>query len=132
MVDDDRSLDDVLKEVFGEPISIYTDAQAVADGVLIPLLVGPQDTGHRITRSAFDELSDYYSAHGYPSYKTDDFYRFFFAELLPLVGAARAAYNEGSILTTNFDFQVVRQSEDRLWYLPNECGGVTMMLPSDY
>lgn len=132
VAEDGESLEDVLKELFGEPISTYTDAEAVADGVLIPLLAGRKDTGHRITRSAFDTLSDYYSRHGYASYKADDFYRFFFAELLPLVGAARNVYASGGILTTTFEFQVVRQSDDKLWYLPNECGGVTMMLPSDY
>ena len=132
MADEPRSLDDVLKEIFGEPIYSYTDADAIADGVLIPLIREKRDTGHRITRTAFDTLSEYYLNHGYSSYREPDFYRFFFAELLPLVTAARSEYRRGGILMTNYDFKVIRQGDDVLWYLPNENDGLTMMLPTDY
>ena len=38
----------------------------------------------------------------------------------------------GGILKTDFDFRVTNASDDVLWYIPNEIGGITMMKPEDY
>jgi hypothetical protein len=127
--------DDPLRELFGEPIYSYTDDQAVKDGVLVPFITDGGDTGHRITRNAYEELTQHYRAKGHAHYEESQFYRFFFHELLPLVPLALREYEEGRILTTDFDFRVRKYSpgeSHQLWYLPNERNGVTMMKPEDY
>lgn len=129
---DDDSLNDFLKKFYGEPIYSYTDQDAVADGILIPFVVGKKDTLHRITSNAFHELSEYHRKHSYPDYETTEFYRFFFSELLSLIPEARRVYNEGSILKTTYTFEVTKNDSEVLWYLPNELDGITMMLPGDY
>ena len=93
---DDGSLHDKLKEFFGEPIFSYTDRDAINDGVLIPFIAGEQNTLHRITSNAFNELAEYHRQRCYPKYEAPDFYRFFFYELLPLVGEAYRVYDQGS------------------------------------
>ena len=130
---DEKHNDDVLNELFGEAISSYTDEQAVGDGTLVPFVAGGKDTGHRITSNAYEELKRYYLGRGYENYKEAELYRFFFAELLPLVPAARLKYRQGGILTTNYDFRVSHRKHERvLWYIPNERGGITIMKPEDY
>ena len=122
-----------LESLFGEPIAKYSDAQAVADGMLIPFLVETRDTRHRITSNAFHTLTQHHPAHSYPEYQDADFYRFFFNELLPLIPEAVRRYERGSILQTTYEFAVVEKRKgDVVWYLPNEMSGVTMMLPEDY
>ena len=129
---DDSSLNDFRKKFYGEPIFSYADQDAVADGILIPFVVGKKDTLHRITSNAFNELSEYHRQHNYPDYETEDFYRFFFSELLPLIPEAHRVYDQGSSLKTTYDFEVTEKDSEILWYLPNEVNGITMMLPSDY
>jgi hypothetical protein len=130
---DEKNSDDLLNELFGEAISSYTDEQAVEDGTLVPFVAGGKDTGHRITGNAYGELKRYYSGRGHESYGDAEFYRFFFAELLPLVPAARLKYRQGGILTTNYDFSASHGKHERvLWYIPNEKGGITIMKPEDY
>lgn len=124
-----------LEELFGPVIYSYPDSQAIEDGVLIPFLT-PQgnDTKHRMTSNAYHALKDHHAPR-YAEYADADFYRFFFAELLPLLPAAHREWRNQSILTTDFDFRVEKYSpgkEKQLWYIPNETGGVTMLLPSDY
>ena len=129
---EDDSLDDKLEKFWGEPVYSYTDQDAVNDGVLVPFIAGKRDTLHQITSNAFNELSVYHRNNMYPNYDDAEFYRFFFYELLPLVGEARRVYGKGDILKTTFDFLMVKDaSEEILWYVPNEVGGITMMLPSD-
>lgn len=126
--------DDLLKQLFGEVIFEYTDAQAIEDGVLIPYVVNGRDTRHRITSNAYETLRRHY-APSYPEYKEADFYRFFFNDLLPLVPEAFKQWNRGEVLTTNYDFRVERydtEKDDQLWHMPNEVGGVTTMKPEDY
>jgi hypothetical protein len=130
---DEKNSDNLLKELFGEVVSSYTDEQAVEDGTLVPFVARGKDTGHRITSNAYRELKGYYLGHGYEGYGEAEFYRFFFAELLPLVPAARLKYRQGEILTTNYDFRVSHRKHERvLWYIPNERGGITIMKPEDY
>lgn len=129
--DDDK--DDMLQELFGEVVIFsYTDEQAVADGVLIPFMVGDKDTRHRITSNAHHELKEHYQAQGY-DYDDARYLGFFFHELLALVPLAVKEYRAGGILRTDYNFRVVKdERQEILWYLPNEIGGVTMMKPEDY
>ena len=131
---DNESLDDRLKKLFGEETVVirYTDQDAINDRVLIPFVVNKRDTLHRITSNAFGELSSHYRKNGYPEYSAEDFQRFFLLELLPLVPEAYRVYRQQSILKTTYDFEVTQRTSEILWYVPNEVGGVTMMLPSDY
>lgn len=122
------------RELFGEVIFAYTDRAAVGDGVLIPFMVNGQDTRHRITGNAYDALKDYHGPRC-PGYEDKDYSGFFFNELLPLVPEALRVHRKNGILTTDFDFRVTAYDPDRdkqLWYIPNELGGITEMLPSDY
>lgn len=129
---DDDSLENRLKGLFGEVVFRYGDAEAIEDGVLIPFVVGKRDTLHRITSNAFNELSDYHRLRSYREYEAQDFYRFYFLELLPLVPEAHRVWDNRSILRTTYDFEVTQRDSEILWYVPNEIGGITMMLPTDY
>lgn len=125
-----------LEELFGPVIFSYPDSQAVEDGVLIPFLTpNGRDTRHRMTNNAFDGLQEHYKKKGYADYTQDKFYWFFFNEFLCLAPYAVKEYNNGGVLTTDYDFKV-RKFEagkpEQLWYMPNEVGGVTMMRPDDY
>ena len=126
--------EDFLRKQFGDVIYEYPDSEAIADGILVPYLTpSGKDTHHRITTNAFNDLQAHYQPR-YPEYKFEDFYKFFFAEMLPLIPFAIKRWDEGEILTTDYDFRVIKDQErpDRLWHLPNEVGGVTTMLPGDY
>jgi hypothetical protein len=117
------------EEDWGEPIYVYTDEQAIEDGVLIPFRVREKDTGHRITGTLYEALKRHYK-----EYEYDDaqYGQFFLNELLPLVPYALRQWHEGGILQTDYDFRVrAGEDEGRIWYVPNG-RGVTMMRPGDY
>jgi len=124
--------DNLFEKLFGPTISQYSDDDAVHDGVLIPFAVRTRDTGHRITRHAWDELTTYQKAHGYTDYTETQFHDFFLAELLPLVPRAHHDWNYREILKTDYAFSTRPANEGVIWYVPNERGGITMMLPEDY
>src|SRR2546428_9182491 len=49
-------MSDQIDEVFGEPISTYTDQQALEDGILVAV---PGDGGvNRVTRAVFDHFTE--------------------------------------------------------------------------
>ncbi len=73
----------------------YTDSQAVEDGVLIPFVAPSGDTKHRVTRNAWGDLIQHYRTKGYEDYDDAQFYRFFFAEMLPLAPFAKREYEKG-------------------------------------
>jgi hypothetical protein len=108
-----------MRELFGEVISSYPGAAAIEDGILIPFVVNGRDTHHRITGNAFDRLAQFYRQNGYPTYSEVDFYRFFFAELLPLVPEAVRVYEQnirGGILVADYRFKMTQASDgERLW-----------------
>src|SRR5712675_1996513 len=108
--------DNLITKIFGTPISTYTDDDAVIDGILIPFILYERDTGHRVTSPAWHELTTYHKAHGYPDYTDQAFYRFFMAELLPLVPAAHHEWNYGDILKTDYLFNTQCRSDGVLWH----------------
>src|SRR5690348_1114649 len=120
-----------LENLFGKPLYEYTDDMAVRDGMLIPFIVRERDTGHRITTNAWHDLTTHHQPH-YPAYQDNDFYRFFLAELLPLVDKAVHEWDYGTILKSDYNFNTKLRGDGVLWYVPNERGGVTMMKPEDY
>lgn len=133
MQDDDD--DDDFRDSF-EVISVYSDADAIRDGVLKPFVFREIDTGHRITGNAFEELRQYYRDKGYQNYSDDQFLNFFYAELVPLVPLALKKWGRNSVLQTDYDFQVLKKwrNHDILWYEPNGIHerAITMTLPIDH
>ena len=126
--------EDYLKEFFGEPISIYTDADALSDGTLVDIsplnLTFESRPVNRITGNLFWAVQ--------PDYKLND-------EQLEKLFADCDDDEE----PVNFDHQAFAQDfEQRLkqatgegrirnikpdmWLVENELGGWTLMNPSDY
>jgi hypothetical protein len=135
MTKSEDGADDLIRELFGDVIFTYTDLEATLDGILIPFLTKSGDTGHRITRNCWDHMTAYHKAHGYAEYNEKKFYDFYLAELLPIVPFALQAYRNDDIFTTDYTFKKIganAEREDRVWYMPNEVRGVTIMRPEDY
>lgn len=117
-----------------ELVYSYTDEQAIEDGILKPFIANGRDTRHRVTGNAYETLTEHHRP-AYPEYDETAFMRFYLHELLPLAPEAVRVWEKnigGGILKTDYDFRVTKRSDDVLWYLPNEIGGVTMMKPEDY
>lgn len=116
---------------WGEVIHQYTDLDAIRDGLIVPFVVNGKDTGHRITTNAVTELMEHYGKEG--SEEGEGFIAFILCELLPLVPFAVRKWESGGILETDFDFRVGKSGgRNRLWFIPNERGGITVMKPEDY
>jgi hypothetical protein len=128
----EESKNDPMREYFGDPIFTYTDNQAVEDSVLVPFVTKRGDTGHRITRTAWDALREYYRERAEGRYADPEFARFLLSEMLPLIPEAVRTYKEGGILKTTYDFQVTKNRGRVFWFIPNEQNGVTLMRPEDY
>ena len=103
------------EDIFGEPISVYSDAQAIEDGFLIAI-DGPGRV-NRATGAVFDHFAQ---PIGDPRFRVFD--------LTPLMDAIRA------ILKVEPDdgWRVGDYQGKRLWLIPNELGGLTLMFPEDY
>ena len=128
----------------------YTEEEAQEDGFLIQLFSG----NNLITNAAFQELKEYYKKQyseysriyresdaqclrtynkQYSEYSNFDFLSFFHNEILILEPFAKKEYAKGGILSTNFKFKVGKFKHSQiLWFIPNEKGGITVMLPGDY
>src|SRR5205814_3658876 len=106
---------DDADDLFGEPISTYSDKEAIEDGILVAI---PGDGGvNRVTRAVFDE---FVTPIGDPRHKV--------LNLTPLMDAIRA------MLTIEPDdgWRIGTYQETELWLIPNEVGGLTLMFPDDY
>jgi len=106
-----------MMEFFGEPISVYTDAQALADGVLVgvsSLGVGFKGMPiNRITQHLWADFEPLYTNEGGLNRET-------VADALRT--KCEMATNRGGIWTL----------PPNLWLIENEVGGWTLMYPSDY
>ena len=146
-----------LTEIFGEPISVYTDDQAVDDGTLVAI-----NRKDRVTRPVFEYLAQATPEGAQPPScwpvemmgwfraKTKDDKAIALA--VGLIGGhgqiARRIYehNTGGGIWTAWavakDGVLVQLSEiepkltgyeiRKLWLLPNGEGGMTLMFPEDY
>jgi len=104
--------DDTLRELFGDPIDVYTDADALADGLLVDLTpLGLHFRGRLVNRITGGLWADL---------------RPFLNETTTLAGTLRTklryAYCKGDIW----------QVPPGLWLIENEVGGWTVMRPEDY
>ena len=107
-----------------EAISVYTDEQAIADGVLIPLLMVPGlGRVNRITRAVFAHFVGEKAAfEPLPVIEMPKV-------LEPLMAAIRAMLK---ILPDEGGWRTGTYKDKKLWLVPNEVGGLTLMFPEDY
>ena len=96
-------------------ISIYTDEDAVEDGVLVP--VAGDGAVNRVTRPVFDQ---FVKPIGDPHSNAFD--------LTPLTDAIRAVLNAPDA----DGWRIATYNGLTLWLIPNETGGLTLMFPDDY
>ena len=102
--------------LFGEPISVYTDAKALEDGLLVAI------SGHgavnRVTQAVFAAFAT----------RTSDAEAEHF-DITRLITAIR------QMLALSPDRDGWRTAEidgKTLWLIPNEVKGLTLMFPGDY
>jgi len=97
---------------WGEPISVYTDAQALEDGVLVDF----RGFGkvNRVTGAVFDHFTS----------TTGSGER----EITRLVEAIEAMLK----ITPDDGWRVGTYEGKKLWLIPNEVHGLTLMFPEDY
>ena len=111
--------EDYLREFFGEPISIYTDADALSDGVLVDIsslnLTFESKPVNRITVTLFITMEQQYPTADGSAIDFEAFGRAMAAKL-------QTATGEGRLRTILPD----------VWLVENEIDGWTLMLPSDY
>ena len=107
-------MSDQIDEVFGEPISTYTDAHALEDGILVAI---PGDGGvNRVTRAVFDHFV-----------MPDDDSALEVSNITPLMDAIRAMLR----IEPDDGWRVGVHQGRELWLIPNEVGGLTLMFPED-
>ena len=106
-----------IDEFFGEPISTYTDAQALQDGVLVA--VPGEGAVNRVTRAVFDRFTESLGT----SPITGSV-----ANIGPLMDAIRATLQ----IKSNDGWRTGKYDGKELWLIPNELGGLTLMFPEDY
>jgi hypothetical protein len=102
-------------DLFGEPISVYTDAHALEDGVLVP--VRGEGEVNRVTRAVFDYCA---KPTGDPGLGEFDL-----SLLLAAITAILAIMPEDG-------WRIDTHKGKTLWLIPNEIGGLTLMFPEDY
>lgn len=112
---------------WGEPISVYTDQQAIDDGYLVDvqaMRVIHQGTPiTRMTRHLWDDFQDFlkpYTAQGMTE----------LAALAKII-KTKLAYAAGDPGNTGEVGDIVKLPP-KLWLVRNEVGGWTLMYPEDY
>jgi hypothetical protein len=102
---------DTLREIFGDPIDVYTDAQALADGVLVDTASLGITFRRRVVNRATHAVLDLLMGD-----KDECDLAGFLADALP------SAKLEGGVW----------QVPPGLWLEENEVGGWTLMRPEDH
>ena len=99
-------------------IVTYTDAQALADGVLVAF---PGDGGvNRITRAVFDSFTKLLGSTPLTGEVTD---------ITPVQDAIRALLK---VEPDEDGWRTGTHQGKELWLVPNEVRGLTLMFPDDY
>lgn len=102
-----------------DPVVItYTDRQAVEDGVLVPF---PGEGGvNRITRAVFDHFTRHMGSSPITGPVVD-------------ITALSEVIREMLALSPDEDgWRTGAHRGKKLWLVPNEVGGLTLMFPDDY
>jgi len=118
-----------LEDLFGEPISVYTDADALEDGFIVDLgqLVRVRFQGfpvNRMTRRVYDALAPFVEAQA-AAFDGN------FDRALASILQTKCRFAKSSPDNTGEVGDIVRIPPD-LWLVRNESGGWTAMYPSDY
>jgi len=107
-----RKAENGLPELFGEPVAVYADAQALADGMLVDI----SPLGLRFRARPVNRMT-----------------RGLWADLEPFVNEVNTL---DSILRTKLRYANFKgdiwQVPPGLWLIENEVGGWTLMRPEDY
>lgn len=116
-------------DLFGDPISVYTDGQAIEDGFLVDVsrFTRIRFLGlpvNRMTRRLFDELEPYVEAHAGGDAQE-------FGRSLASILATKCRFAKGSPDNTGEVGDIYRIPSN-LWLVRNEVGGWTAMYPDDY
>jgi len=118
-----------LEDFFGEPISVYTDEDAIEDGFIIELdrLVRVRYGGvpiTRMTRRLFDDLTPFVDAEA-PAFDGN------FSRALASILTTKCRFAQSSPDNTSEVGDIVRIPPN-LWLVRNESGGWTAMYPDEY
>ncbi len=101
-----------------EVIDSYTDREAVEDGVLVP--VSGEGGVNRVTRAVFDRFTKPMGSSPMTGPVTD---------IGPLMEAIRAMVK---VPVDEDGWRTGAYDGEKIWVVPNEIGGLTMMFPEDY
>ena len=118
-----------LNQFLGDPISVYTDAEALDDGFVVDV---SRFTRIRflglpvnwMTRRLFDEFEPYIEAHAGGDNRA-------FGQSLASILSTKCRFARGSLDNTGEVGDIYR-IRSNLWLVRNEVGGWTAMYPSDY
>ena len=108
-----------------EIVSTYTDAQACDDGVLVP--IAAKD---RVTRAVWDYLCS--REHVNPGESEDKRHDYALFTSGRMIG--QNAFEARRVYEQNVDGGIFTLIElgRKMWIMPNELGGLTLMFPEDY
>jgi hypothetical protein len=114
---------------WGEPISVYTDAQALEDGVLVDLGQFPRVTFrglpvNRMTSHLFEDLKPFLESDGEGDAKK-------FGLALSSTLRTKCGFATGDPGNTG-EIGDIYRIPPKLWLVRNEVGGWTAMHPEDY
>jgi len=119
--------DSSAEDFFGEPISVYTDAEAVEDGVLVDIGARARFLGfpvNRMTGNLFEDLKPFAEAET-PLFEGD------FADALASILRTKCQLAKGDPGNTG-EIGDMYTLPPNLWLVRNEVGGWTAMYPEDY
>ncbi len=107
-----------LRETFGQPISVYTDEDAVRDGTLVRSPYGRQVRVNLVTCGVFEKYAPRMGSA--------------MRNVTPLAGLLErvAAKIEAGELEDGW--AKLEDDGKELWAVPNQSGGFTLMFPEDY
>ena len=115
-------------EDFGEPISVYSDDQALEDGVLVDITATRvQYQGvpiNRMPRTLWEDFQPFLAPYLVDGKTTE-------AQALGNILKTKLAYAKGDPGNTGEVGDIVTVPP-RLWLVRNEVGGWTVMYPEDY
>jgi hypothetical protein len=124
-----RPLDPGEDEYWGEPISVYTDASAIDDGVLVDLAPFSRVSFrglpvNRMTRHLFDDLKPFFDSDAEGDAKE-------FGIALASTLRTKCSFATGDPGNSG-EIGDIYRIPPKLWLVRNEVGGWTAMYPEDY
>jgi len=112
-----------MTEMFGEPISVYTDEQAIADGVLVAV-DKVRFPGCLFTQAVHTAIMDEVEKGG------RTYEQIAIPLMMDVIAIAENPKNAGESLYTGNDLEG-NVTGKTLWFEMNGLGGITVMFPED-